>query len=249
VALDVRDEDGNGVEDWRDQYFSNNTTIRSLGTTSTTYEPPSTLTGQIGTEFIQNIIENRIYGAPGGSDEQLIASTIQELEAETSDFLYDTQDVSIITDWEEEDIRAYANVMGASITNNDLGNREGELEILRDILSRDQTERVRELEQIAVYYETVRDEAINTPVPAILAKEHLDLINTYHAVAIDISAMAQVTEDPIRSLMRVRKHSDNSLGLQLALDNMYRALVPYSSLFTTEDPAVVFALFINRQRI
>lgn len=245
VAVAVTDADNNGIEDWRDQYFTSNTTIKTTATSST-YEEPSTLTGQIGVEFIQGILENRIYGSD--LDEQTINSTLARLEAETSDFLYDTQDVSIFTNWEPADIRNYANIMASAIITNDL-DLEGELDILLAIITREETDRIAELEAIAGYYETLRDEALRTPVPAILAKQHLDLINTYHAMVIDIRAMTQVTVDPIRTLMRIRKHGDNSLGLQLALDNMYRALLPYANEFTVDDAGVIFNLFAIRQRI
>jgi hypothetical protein len=249
VAIDVVDADGNGVEDWRDDFFTTNNTVLAENISTTTYTPPTTLTGQIGTEFIQSVLENRIYGASPEAQQQVINSTIEQLENETSDFVYDTQDISILTGWDAEDIRAYANVMGAAITTNSLEGVDNELDILQEVLTRDNTNGVVELEQIAGYYETLRDTAIATPVPVILAKEHLDLINTYHAMAIDITAMSQAAKDPIRTLLRVRKYRDNSLGLQLALDNMFNALLPYADSFSETDPALIFNLFAIRQRI
>lgn len=249
MALPVTDEDDNGVEDWRDQYFTNNTTVAAENLATTTYTPPETLTERAGTEFVRGILENRIYGAPNELDGQLIDSLIQDLDSETAGFLYDTPDISIISEWQEEDIVAYANVMGRAISSTTLSGNETSIDILNDVIVREQDSRIADLSAMSEYYATLREQALTTPVPAVLAKEHLDLINTYHAMSIDIAAMTQVTTDPLTTMMRLRRYEDNALGLQLALQNMRDSLEPYRSLFSENDPALIFSQFELRQQL
>ena len=246
--ITVVDNDNNRIEDWRDSFVTTEPVILTE-TTTATYEMPSTVTGQTGVAFVQNILETRVYTQNPDAEEQVIAATINQLETETSGFLYDTTDITVIMDWTEEDIKNYANIMGDSLSSNTPAGLEGELAILEDILRRENRERVSELETIADYYRTITNEALATPVPRELAKEHLDLINTYHAIAIDIEAMTQALSDPVVALLRLRKYQDNALGLRLALQNMYSALLPYQGLFSNLDPAVVFVLFAPQQRI
>lgn len=248
-AITVVDSDNNGIEDWRESFVTTEPVIISETVSAASYQEPDTVTGQTGVQFLQSVLESRIYTQNPDADKQIIDSTITQLENKTSGILYDTNDINIIADWTDADIRNYANVMGSSLTDNSVVDVENELLVLQDILVRGKKERIAELTKISNYYKTITAEALNTPVPAIFAKEHLDLINTYYALSLDVDAMGQSLEDPIIALMRMRKYEDDALGLSLALQNMYASLLPYSDLFSDTDPAVVFALFAPQQRI
>lgn len=91
----------------------------------------------------------------------------------------------------------------------------------------------------------MRDESLLVPVPKLLLKQHLDLINTYEAVYKDIYAMTYSLEDPAVALMRIKRYEDDVLGLGVALQNMYDSLQPYAGLFSVSDPALLFASFNN----
>ena len=130
---------------------------------------------------------------------------------------------------------------------NDLPNLEGELFILQDILASNDTSRITELNSLAEAYKRNRDAVLATPVPAFLVKEHLDLINTFHAIYKDIEAMAAAVEDPAFALLRLKRYEDDATGLGLALENMLMGLVDYSELFSANDPALLFIIFSPNQ--
>ena len=198
-AIDVSDNDNNGIEDWREEFVTAEPVIINE-TVSGEYTTPDTLTGQTGVSFFENILQSRIYAQNPDASEQIINDTIASLEAETSGILYDLRDISVISNWNESDIRSYANVMGNSLTANSPEGLENELSILNGVLARGEVERISELEEIAAYYKTLTDRALATPVPGVLVKEHLDLINTYNALYLDIDATTQALEDPVVSL-------------------------------------------------
>lgn len=248
-AISVVDADGNGIEDWRDDFVTTKPLILPNSDTATEYTGPTTVTGAVGVDFIQGLLEARTLSQNPEAEQAVIDATVERLERETSGTLYDTFDIEIITDWDEEDVRNYANVMGNSIANNSVDGLESELVILRDILSRENYERVEELETIAGYYRLITSEALVTPVPVVFVKEHLDLINTYNAIAIDVQAMTDALEDPAVTLMRMRKYEDNVLGLELALGNMYKSLASFGGIFNANDAALVFSVFAPQQRI
>lgn len=240
IAIAVTDTDNNGIEDWRDQFVTTEPIVLSESTT--TYSLPDTLTGKMSVSFMESIIRSKTQGPFGSSEEEVIQNTINNLSTETEITLYDTPDITIMNEWDDEDIRNYANTAAAVIYNNSV-EIEGELEILNDILQNNNSERIADLETVANVYKNYRDDTIKIPVPAFLAKEHLDLINTYHAIHEDIKAMSLVLDDPAVTLLRLKRYQDDATGLGLALQHMYLALEPYAHLVTVDDPATLFVLF------
>lgn len=240
VAIAVTDTDNNGIEDWRDEFVTTAPII--LNESTSTYSLPDTLTGKMSISFMENVIRSKTYGPFGRTEDEVINSTIKNLASETEITLYDTPDISIMTEWDDADIRNYANTVASVILNNSIES-EGELNILYDILQTNDQTRIPELEAVATVYQNYRDDTLKVPVPAFLAKEHLDLINSYHAIQQDIAAMAVVFDDPAVSLLRLKRYQDDATGLGLSLQNMYFALEPYARLVTADDPATLFVLF------
>ncbi len=241
VAINVVDNDDNGIEDWRDEFVTTEPII--LDRASSTYEDPDTLTGQLGINFMKDIIYARGYGPFGRDDEEVIDDTVDILSKATAHDIFDTPDIHIIKNWTDQDIVNYANGAADAITRNNVAGLEGELNILQDILTLDQTDRVKELDSLAQVYERTRDDTLTLHVPAFLVKEHLDLINTYHAINKDIEAMAMSLEDPAFTLLRLKRYEDDALGLGIALQNAYLAVEPHASLFQEDDPALLFVIF------
>lgn len=243
VAIEVVDNDGNGIEDWRDEFVTTEPVVLDAVSPTTTYEAPDTLTGEMGINFMQNILYARGYGAFGRTDEEVIDDTVNVLARETAHELYDTPDITIIDEWNDEDIKNYANTAANIIFENSVPNMDSELIILRDILQRQDQSRMAELRTLAEVYKNYRDQTLLLPVPAFLVKEHLDLINTYHALHKDIEAMTLVLDDPAFTLLRLKRYEDDATGLAYALQNMYLALEPHADLFVVADPAAMFTVF------
>jgi hypothetical protein len=241
AAITVSDSDNDGIEDWRDEFVTSAPVI--LNTASSTYETPDTLTGKFSVSFMENVIRSRNYGPFGRGEEEVIEDSINNLTRETEIKLYDTPDIDIMREWDDQDILNYANTAAATIYNHNVPNLEGELEILHTILTTNDPSRLSELNTLAGVYQNYRDDTLKIPVPAFLVKQHLDLINTYHALYEDISAMALVLEDPAVSLLRLKRYQDDATGLGHALQNMFFALEPYAHLVTVDDPALLFGIF------
>jgi hypothetical protein len=241
LAVAVTDTDGDGVEDWRDAFFTTEPVV--LTDEDISYEPPTTLTGRLGVNFVQEVLEAKTYGPFARTNEEIITDVVSDLESETRVSLYDTVDASILQKWTTVDIRNYANAMAGAIERNNVSGLKGELEILNDILVKGNTGRVDELTTLAGVYKGTRDDSLAVPVPSIFVKQHLDLINTYNAIYNDISGMTLSINDPMVTLVRLKTYEDDALGLRLALENMYSALLPYSAVFTADDAAVLFVQF------
>ena len=226
VAIEVVDEDNNGIEDWRDDFVITEPVV--VDKQASDYTPPDTLTGQMSISFMEGIIRSRGYGPFGSTEEEVIASTVDILSKETDVSLYDTPDVIIMEDWDEDAIVQYANTAARVLYNNSVPDLESELFILHDVLSNKAENRVSELVTLASVYKNYRDGMLQIPVPAILTKEHLDLINAYHALYNDIDAMTLAQSDPAVTLLRLKRYEEDVEGMAYALDNLYTAIHPFA---------------------
>jgi|AntRauTorckE6833_2_1112554.scaffolds.fasta_scaffold18991_3 hypothetical protein len=246
APIAVLDNDNNGIEDWRDEFITTEPIFIEQATSA--YTPPDTLTGELGVNFMEGILNARVSGPFGRTNEEVIDDTVNTLDNLTAQKLYDTPDVLIIQDWEDQDIVNYANTVAEAILDNNLPHiTEGELFILYDILTNENTDRVTELNSLAESYKRIRDVVIATPAPIFFAKQHLDLINSLHAIHKDIEAMAAGVEDPALALLRLKRYEDDATGLRLALGYLLAGLEKYSSLFNTNDPALLFTQFSPNQ--
>ncbi len=247
TAIPVTDEDGNKIEDWRDEFVISEPIVIDSEETGP-YEPPTTLTGQTGVAFFEDIVRSHSYG-PAVSDEQIVSQTIGALKQKTSQGIYDTPDVKLLHASDGETIRTYANAVALAIMENSATDLDTELLILRDVANRRDESRIDELRDLAELYRLTRDAVIEVPAPKTLLKEHLDLINALHAVHHDVLGMTLTFEDPAYAIMRVKRYQDDVLGMVMALENLYLAFEPHASLFTVEDPAVFFVDFNPTNRI
>lgn len=244
TTITVTDNDNNGIEDWRDDFVTTEPII--LNKATSTYTLPETLTGKTGISVLEDLIAARIYGPFGSSNEEVITKTINNLEVETAQTLYNTKQIDIFEDWGEQDIVNYANTIANIILKYDLADSEGELTILSEILKNpngDNESKIKELETIATAYKHYLDDTLKVPVPSLLAKEHLDLINTYSAIYSDVDAMSKATNDPAVTLLRLKRYRDDATALGYALQNMYFALNNSGVLFEATDPAIFFTVF------
>lgn len=242
--IPVVDADGNGIEDWREEFVLQESIILPVSLEEIVYEPPTTLTGKISEQFFESVLRSRISGGIGPSEAELVARTTDTVaRLAVTDGLYNTNNILVVPT-SNASIRTYANMMGLSITQNDITDGyENEIAIMQRAMQFEDQNEIQRLVPHASMYQALRDDALKTPVPDALVKQHLDLINTYHALYKSLSDMQLAFDDPMVSLMRIKRYQDDAAGLGNALTNLFNALVPHAALFTAEDPAIVLVAF------
>ncbi len=244
--IPVTDVDSNGIEDWKEEFVLRESIILpTIPEDSTPYTAPTTVTGQISEQFFESVLRTRMSGGIGPTEEDVVSKTAQAVaRLAVSDGLYNTHHI-IVVPTSNQTIRHYANAMGTSIANNDISgpDYENEITIMQRAMQNEDPDEIKSLIPHTSMYKALRDEALAIPVPESLMKEHLDLINTYHALYKNLSDLQLAFDDPMVALMRVKRYQDDATGLGNALANMFTALVPHASLFTANDPAVAFVSF------
>jgi len=241
--IGVVDSNQDGIEDWQEDFLSAQPIIFN---SAAEYTPPDTLTGETGIAYIQSTLLARSYGPFGRSQDEIINSTISNVTKEAaSDKIYNIRDVTVSNDISGPAIKAYGNALALAIINNNNDSIESEMVILRKIINAGQAtpEHISHLKGMAKLYSDTKKATLAIPVPRIFVKEHLDIINVYNAMEANMEGFAKINDDPIVSLMRVKRYEDDILGLNLAYTNIYKALEPHAQHFTVEDPAVIFVAF------
>ena len=244
VAIPVKDSNEDGIEDWREEFVKTAPIITTISDED--YVTPDTLTGQASLAFMQRIISAKSRGDLESSQMDILNDTVSSLTSENEDKIYSIRDIIISEDVLDNAIYNYGNAAASAIIENNVVGLRNELLIVRDILNSTtpKEEDIEELKLRAQVFRNTRDSTLNIPVPKIFVKEHLDLINTYNALHKDISSMISVGNDPLRTLIRLKRYDEDTSGLLLALGNMYTALDSQDIVtFKESDPAVFFVLF------
>jgi len=240
--IPVTDSNNDGIEDWQETFLAPSILVSSV-IGADDYEDPKTLTEQVGIEFFEDMVRAKGFGPFGQAQEEMITETLANLSAYTTDKIYNVNDIIILTGpITSDDIRLYANAHANAIIYSDKPGTRPPLEMVRDIVA-GRSGKVEELESLADVYLKTLEAALKIPVPASLTKEHLDLINVYNALYNDLLGMSKTLEDPMISLLRLKRYPEDSAALRITLENMFFALKPYMGDFTATDNGFYFALF------
>ena len=242
IFIPIVDSDQNGVEDWREDFVSETPLIIDESTSTVPYEMPTSLTDQVGIQLFKSILEAKAMGKVGPSQTEIVQKAADQLRKTVKDVIYGPNNVTTIP-LSPTAVRTYGNTMAQIILNNNQPDSENELTILDRAVKSEDPEELKKLNPLALMYKNLRDQSIATPVPEPFLKQHLDLINTYQALYKNLSDMQLVFSDPVVALMRVKRYQDDAIGLSLALQNIYNMVLPYASVFESNDPAVLFVVF------
>lgn len=242
--IPVIDSNGDGVEDWREEFVVQAPIELPATGTAVAFEMPTTVTDQVGIQVFESLLKNKANLQFNQTNEEIVDKTTSKISALAKDTLYTERDFTTVTT-DPVAIRRYANMMGQSLITNNVTGSEGELQIVYTALQTNDRTTLEKLKPLAAMYEQLRDDALATPVPERFAKDHLNLINAYHAMYRNISEFQLIFDDPMVALLRIKRYQDDATALSLTLSEMYRNAAPFASLFTEDDPAYVFIAFSN----
>lgn len=232
--IQTDDKDGNGIPDW--QQSLTRTIPLAQAATTTTYQKPETLTEAFGQAFFEQYLTNKTYGSLGIDNQELVSRSTKALINNLQDSLIGPSALTTSNDTSAEAIKAYGNGF-ASIVYNYPSERDAETVILERALKNSDPDEIKELEPILNDYRGMIVDMQLLPVPLTYIKEHLDILNSMQAVALDIEAMLRVYEDPLLSLIRIKRYQDDVYSMAMAITNLYVKMVEQDKIqFTKDEP-------------
>lgn len=240
VFVPVSDSNDDGVEDWREQFTTAPAVVPAEADAVSDFIP-TTLTEQVGVNLVEGLLKSIVAGPVVKNREEVVADNVERLSrAATNDKIFDVRDIIISPDSADQAVRQYGNTLASILIDNSIAMDSTELYLLDQYLTNGDVASLQKLKTLTEVYRKFRDNTLNTPVPRLFVKEHLDLINVYNAVLVSLEAMTKVEADPIIPFMRLQRYEDDMLGLALSLDNMYNVLVPFARVFEQNDAATLF---------
>lgn len=226
--ITIDDEDGNGIADWKQTLPERPEwlTERAVATSTEEVEhASSTHTEVLAQSMLRRMLSNNMLDGFGDSPEEITERSAEYIQMLATDPLYLEGDIVIDNDTSADALRAYGNRVAEITFDNAVAKPvENELDILDTAVQLQSEAALGDLELIAASYEGMVADMLATPVPRTYVTEHLDLINTYNAVAVDIRGMQQTFTDPIYALVRIQRYGDDVYGIYQAISNLYLKL-------------------------
>ncbi len=230
------DKNNNGVPDWQEALRTEEP-IKLDSIATSTYEAPTTVTGQFAVDFFQQIVQNKKFGEFGDTPEELIAQANSDLVRDAqSDTLFSRGDIIILPNTTPELARTYANeIADITIRNGIPADTPNEVLILERAIQRSNPEVLNELDVIIDSYQGMVIEMKRTPVPNELVNEHLDLLNVYQIILTNVEAMKLAFEDPLYTLLRLQRYQDDATKLFFAFTGVFDAAYEAGARFDQTD--------------
>lgn len=254
VYQDTKDSDNDGLKDWEEELIGLDPdvpdtveTTETIGNTDDEESPeaeeiPDTVTAQFARDFFEDYIGANTFGGGNLTEEQqasLISSSVSSLTHEVADDFLTHADIQTTSEIGLPALREYGNTVGSIVLSNP-GAEENELTILNRALANEDTEELQKLEVTLTAYENLVSQVRAIPAPAVLAKQHLDLLNALIAIRNDIDAMYHAFDDPLPALLRIKRYEDDTRGLYQAIDNMRTKFEQTGVIYTQDEPGIFF---------
>jgi hypothetical protein len=108
--------------------------------------------------------------------------------------------LNIVPDNGKQSIIDYGENLGNILKNNKPERVADERKIISDSVSSKDSSKINELDSVITVYEKIANDLIEMPVPQTFVKAHLDITNGAKAMAIALTKMKTVFNDPLKSL-------------------------------------------------
>lgn len=242
--IKTEDSDGDGRKDWQQSLEEARLAELSafdVGTTS--YERSDTLTDQFAEAFFERVVRSSAGAELTEADQSsLVSSSVRTLETQARDELITYADITVAESDELPAKRAYGNAISQIMIEHWV-EIEDPLVLAQEVLSENSTNVPEDLATWVEMYDTVLAETMATPVPPSLRREHLQLLNAYQAVRNDIDAIGSFNDDPMYTLVRIKRYQDDLDGIAAS----YRQLVERFELdgirYTDGEPGSLLYYF------
>ncbi len=246
TSLAVPDSDGDGIPDWQNELVKN--IIASVSTTSAlydtnaTYTPPTTFTGRFAEEFFKDYLVRKGSGETFEDPSALVENAVNSIEASTGASKHSRLDINLISDSETE-VREYANALGAIILAHPTGSTANEAVIFSKALQEQNPGGLDALKPRKEAYEAILRETLLVPVPEPLISTHLDILNAYEAIILDIEAMELAFDDPLLALARLKKYPDDAEAFVRAFKELSSYVTSRGIVYTKDEPGAMLYIF------
>ena len=240
--IQPKDSDGDGISDGAEELLDDREEISAELDPEEPYVPPSTLTQKFSIKFFQDYLYSKGFGDIAGTKEEIAEKAVEVLGNEARDNVYTIDDIVLGFDDSPEALHQYGNRIAGIIIEHSkpTKNNQAETDILEQAMATNNPAKLAELDPIIEAYREYFEQTKATPVPPSLVQQHIDLVNVYNAVLNDLLAMRLTFEDPLLSLLRVKRYNDDIGGMVYVYYNIDRVLRREGISYQEDEPGAMF---------
>lgn len=222
--IKVTDADDDGSADWKETLPPKSAWLEesekaAMATGTDTH------TKAVAIDLLTRMMESNMAEGFSASPEMIALESQADIAKLATDELFDESDIIVSDHVSEAALRAYGNRI-AEISAEHAVEKEvkNEIDILQAALEAQDPALLADLSLLSASYAGMVVSLQETAAPRGYEKEHLDLLNTLNAMAIDLDAMRQAYSDPLYALVRIRRYEEDVAGLYAAISNVYLKL-------------------------
>lgn len=242
--IEGADSDNDGTSDWEEELRemtlreTEDLPLLEVGT-STESDGPSTLTESFARSFFESYVRTDVSGAlTDETKDTFLTQSTDALRTQINEVLYTKNDIRVGDD-SASYLREYGNTIATIITKHSV-DTENEIEILEHALAADDATLLTPLTNIEGAYDAMLTDTLSVAAPEALVMEHVMLTNALLVVRNDIEAMSLAFDDPLYSLLRVKRYQDDVLALYNSFKNIYVYLYEHGVTYADNEPASMF---------
>ena len=244
--------DGEEKDIWKQTLITRDTptiTIDEHTGHARTHSPEDTTTSRFSTALFQPLVQS----VTGEIDDALFASTINSIAdeaiAETLPEWYERDDVVILNNYSDTDIKTYFNTLGETLLEH-LPPDDVVVQTIQERFIRHNDPSARtQLEERKMRYTTMRDTLLRTPVPESKLANHIDFVNALHLLQHDFGNLLRYHDDIVVGYIAQARQQDNVLNLFQTMQNIGGSVLQNIMVFDIfdqerTDPGLLFTLLL-----
>lgn len=238
--IPTKDSDGDGRNDWEEQFVQLETPQAPPTATSTTYTPPNTATGRFAIQFFEDYLSAR---ASAGSKERigdqqkkaLVERNISSIGTPPNGRYYIEQALTL-SDNSTAALHDYGNELASALLVFYSKDKKNETNVLGDYLTTKDERVLDQLVPILITYQQLVQDLLATPVPPQLADQHLQLVNLTQSVYEDVSTFQQANKDPLLLLVYINQYQEDISAITNAFYSVSEQLFTAGVRYESSEP-------------
>lgn len=152
--------------------------------------------------------------------------------------IFEKDSLAVGKDDSDSAVRAYATAIGSTIIKYNVPDGN-ELNIISESVSREDEERIKELDPIVARYESLIEVFLKTEVPPSLVEIHLGLLNSYKVMLESVLALRGFYTDPVETVLAFDTFPKSAQALLSALKKSEEYFASRNISFSNTEPGYI----------
>lgn len=239
-----KDTDGDGLKDWEETLWGTDPKVADAEKLNKNKTPTAkktenlTATDKLARSFFSQYMNLKEVGLQNDKDSQenIAKGIFSDTNFVQAPKPYTEKDIRIST---TVTLRDYGNTVGAIFKNNAVQGRN-EAAILKDALTADNPEMLKELDPILASYRTIQTGLRNIQVPPAAATAHVHLLNSMSQIIFVVDLFTKTFTDPVVGIQGTALYQQTFQSLQQSFAEVRAIFAAAAITFDQTETGIFF---------